>query len=125
MLNPSTTCLVVEAVSIGLVGALTVPSFLSLATRLISSQQGYQPVDALYEDEDGKATATSQRRYSTLVSRSVSIVAVLLGSIASLICAVLASVGIASGAVAENWIRFGSFVCICWVKFSRIRVLIL
>ena len=101
------------AVGVLVVFCLSSPSLLAFRQRIEPGKQAvYEPLDGLYEDDDGKASDETQKRFSTLIPRSTALVAAVLGFFSSLSCSILINTDVAKGPLVESWLRTASWVTV-------------
>ena len=95
-----------------LVFFITVPTILRLIQGLRSSlkKDGYENVHEFYEDEDGTATAETQKEYSAAIPKYLSLSSSILGLLASLTAAVITTVVPKTIIYLNHWFLFGSWV---------------
>ena len=94
-----------------LVFCLSSPSLLALYRRIRPGKAArYEPLDGLYEDDDGTAILETQRRFSTLIPRVVALTAATFGFLSAASCAVLITIDSAKGPLIESWLRTASWV---------------
>ena len=71
---------------------------------------GYQHGNALYQDEDGSATEKSQEEFSTIIPRSIALIASLGGLLVSIAASVLRTTDEGDILFIESWVTSGSWV---------------
>lgn len=111
MPQSDTAALVSSVIGVTAVTLLTVPAvkqFLGRLTARRSSQ--YHQLSDKYEDEDGVATPESQNAYSVQLQRILLIVIAVVGTLESLIAAILATSRRQIRLPTEQWLSFVSWV---------------
>ena len=89
--------------------ALSIPALLTFYRRFARAE--YEPLDGIYEDEDGKATEESQKAFSTFLPRTVALVASILGGMIAVFLAVLETLDYGTIEIIDSWLRVGCWVC--------------
>ena len=103
--------MIVGAAGLGVVGVCTAPALISLYKRFGGKKAyGYQNGNALYQDEDGTATEKSQQEFSTIIPRSIALIAALGGLLVSTATSVLRTRSPEDTLAVESWLAFGSWV---------------
>ena len=111
MISTETAATVAGALGIAFVSALSVPASLTIYARFGPGKSGhYHSLGTVYEDEDGKASEESQKKFSTIVPRIVTLVAAALGGLIAISSAVLETLATSSNNPIGSWLR-----AICWV----------
>lgn len=112
--DATSTSFIVSIASSACVLTLSLPHLVHSARRCLSSNRKYQAIDALYEDEDGKASEDSQAAFSDFIQRLVLIVASACGLALATVFAVvtLTHRGTSNNThlVVQQWLQFGSWV---------------
>lgn len=135
MESTNTLVLASTAAGLGLVGLLTAPALLSIASSLrqwrnrnsnsssnssstehnSNNNHKYDP-DAIYEDADGRSSPEAQAAFSTAPAKWAILVLAAVGFGLAFLAAVLTTlspVGVGDGLFLENWLAVG-----IWVSFS-------
>ena len=103
--------MIVGAAGLGVVSVCTAPALISIYKRFGGKKAyGYQNGNALYQDEDGTATEKSQQEFSTIIPRSVALIAALGGLLVSTATSVLRTRSPEDTLAVESWLAFGSWV---------------
>ena len=103
--------IVVGAVGLGVVGLCTAPALISIYQRLGGRKAyAYRDGNTLYQDEDGTATEKSQQEFSTVIPRSMALIAALGGLLVSTAASVLRTRSSEDVSMVESWLAFGSWV---------------
>ena len=103
--------IVVGAAGLGVVGIFTAPALISIYKRLGGKRAyGYKDGNALYQDEDGTATEKSQQDFSTIIPRSIALIAALGGLLVATAASVLRTRSPEDTLTVESWLAFGSWV---------------
>ena len=93
--------------------ACSVGAIRRIAQRLIPAEKiRYQCLSERFEDEDGTATQESEAAYSYTLQRLLVLLLSVIGSIDSLVLAVIATRDTNFIANAEQWLHFGAWVVV-------------
>lgn len=99
------------AIVLGLVGFFTIPGILVTIKRFQSrTRHGYEELDKLYEDEDGVATAASEKSFSTTLPVYLVLGGTSFGLISSIATAIYSTVNTTAAYVTEGWLISGTWV---------------
>jgi hypothetical protein len=110
-MGASLAAVVTSAAAALLVGLLGIPSYRSLGGRFGAKTAYHEPLDDLYEDEDGKASVETQSQFKTLIPRIFALLSTLLGLFAAIALAVFVTVGtITSSVTTESWLRVATWI---------------
>ena len=95
----------------GLVLLFSLPAFFTHYRRFAATKhEEFSDKDYLYEDQDGQASPESQSAFSTLIPRTITLLAAILGLLVAIANGVLVTTEFAQGATAESWLRAGAWV---------------
>jgi hypothetical protein len=114
MIDNSDGSVLAGSLALVIVAACSIPATLNLARKVYNAKpDGYQHVNDIYEDEDGKASEESQKKYSTIIPRATALIASIAGLSTHIADAVLTLLRGHStfGVTVEAWLRIGSWVC--------------
>ena len=111
MISPSSGSVVAGSLGSAVVAAYSTPTLLGYIQRLRPGKDvGYRHLDDIYSDEDGKASEESQKCFSTIVQRSIALLAGFAGLSVAIVDAVLMTIKYAEGSTVEIWLRVVSWV---------------
>lgn len=105
-MSDKTVLLASSAAGLGLIGLLSIPAALSLASQLRRAESKTE----VYEDEDGKSTPEAVAAYSAKVSKACILLFAVIGLGLSIALAVLSTLGETNGIFLENWLSVGTWV---------------
>ena len=117
----STPSTIASSTALVLTFFFTIPTLLRIydRLRLRSKANGYDDVHKLYEDEDGSATEETQKEFSAALPIYFALFSALIGSLASIINAVITTVPPIAGLSVESWITLSSWVCEVLSLYAR------
>lgn len=104
------TSIVVAAIGFGLLAAASTPTVLTFSEKIKRRKEYAQYNKLLYEDQDGIATEESQKKFSTIIPRSLSVIGSITGSLLSIAEAVLRTSDPGRSRFIESWLVFASWV---------------
>ena len=111
MVDSSTAKIVVGSLGLAVVLAISTPALLTFYRKFDPDRHpDYQPIGDFYEDEDGKASEESQKKFSTFLPRLIVLVASMLGGLISIVKAVLETSFSSADRAVDEWLRFASWV---------------
>ena len=114
MQDSTTTSTAVAAVSLILVGFLSIPASLQIVNQLRTGKPQYQQLNEKYEDQDGTATEESEAAYSDFLPRLTLILISIIGCLDSLALAILATVRSYLTLATEQWLQFATWLLLLW-----------
>ena len=113
MISAGTANIVAGALGLAFISALSVPAALTFYAKFGPHRNGnYHALGTIYEDEDGKASEESQKRFTTIVPRIVTLVSASLGGLVTISSAVLQTLAASSNNPIGLWQRAVCWVCI-------------
>lgn len=119
MAHSDTVALASSIVGLAAVAFLTIPAAKQLSRRLSGSRSlSYEPLSDRYEDEDGIATEESQAAYSVHLQRILLMVIVTVGTVETLIIALLATSRHRIRLPTEQWLSFVSWILLSFQVIS-------
>lgn len=104
------TSIVVAAIGFGLLAAASTPTVLTFNEKIKRRKEYAEDNNLLYEDKDGVATEESQKKFSTIIPRSLSVTGSIIGSLLSVAEAVLRTSDPGRSLFIESWLVFASWV---------------
>lgn len=104
------TSIVVAAIGLGLLAAISIPTVISFNERIKRRKEFAKDNNILYEDKDGVATEESQKKFSTIIPRSLSVTGSIIGSLLSIAEAVLRTSDPGRSLFIESWLVSASWV---------------
>ncbi len=106
-----------SSVAFGLTALITVPTFaVFLKKSILPKRNGRETLEKLYEDEDGVATASSERNFATRPSIYFLLAGSFFGPCFAIATAVQSTVEASRNGFTQDWLALGSWVS---VLFSR------
>lgn len=102
--------IVVAAIGFGLLAAASTPTVLTFNEKIKRRKEYAEDNKLLYEDKDGVATEESQKRFQTIIPRSLSVTGSIIGSLLSVAEAVLRTSDPGRSRFIESWLVFASWV---------------
>ena len=110
---PTATTVIVASVGLALVGATSIPAFLTISRHVRARRDridDHLNPDGLYEDKDGLASEESQQGYSTFIQRVLVLVGNITGFSLSIAVSVVGTTQSKGLLQTESWLTLG-----CWV----------
>lgn len=104
------TSIVVAATGFGLLAAASTPTVLTFNKKINKRKEYAEDNNLLYEDKDGVATEESQKTFSTIIPRSLSVTGSIIGSLLSVAEAVLRTSDPGRSLFIETWLGSASWV---------------
>lgn len=106
-----------SSVAFGLTALITIPTFaVSLKKSVLRKRNEYERLEKSYEDEDGVATASSERDFSKRRSIYSLLAGNFFGPCFAIATAVQSTVEFSKTRYTQDWLAFGSWVS---VQISR------
>lgn len=102
--------IVVAAIGLGLLAASVTPTVLSFNEKIKRRKELTKDNNIPYEDEDGAATEESQKRFSSIIPRSLSVTGSIIGCLLSIAESVLRTLDSRRSLFIESWLVFASWV---------------
>ena len=102
--------IVVAAIGLGLLAASVTPTVLSFNEKIKRRKELTKDNNIPYEDEDGAATEESQKRFSSIIPRSLSVTGSIIGCLLSIAESVLRTSDSRRSLFIESWLVFASWV---------------
>lgn len=111
MPDSTTISLVTASLALVLVAGLSFPGSSRCVERLSSTKLQYVQLRDRYEDEDGVATVESEEAYSDYLSRLIVLLGAIVGTVVSLVSAILTTTREVLPLKVEQWLQFVTWVC--------------
>ncbi|KAL9596849.1 MAG: hypothetical protein Q9219_005519 [cf. Caloplaca sp. 3 TL-2023] len=111
-----------SSIALGLTGLFSVPALVVSIKRFSSRRRsGYDELEKLYEDEDGVATALSQKRFATAWLLYLVLGGASLGLCLSIATAVQSTVHSPAGRDAHEWFHVASWAFLLFQSVTLLR----
>lgn len=104
------TSIVVAAIGLGFLAAASIPTVFTFNEKIKRRKEFAEDNNYLYEDKDGAATEDSQKKFSTIIPRSLSVTGSIIGCLLSIAEAVLRTSDPRRSLFIESWLVFASWV---------------
>lgn len=104
------TSIIVAAIGLVLLATASIPTVLAFYGK-VKTRKGFAgDYNILYEDKDGAATEESQKKFSTIIPRSLCVTGSIIGCLLSIAEAVLRTSNPGRSLFIESWLVFASWV---------------
>lgn len=104
------TSIMVAALGLVLLAIASIPTILTFIGKIKRRKRFAEDDNIPYEDNDGTATEESQKEFSTIIPRSLSVTGSIFGCLLSLAEAVLRTSNRGRYLLTESWLVFASWV---------------
>lgn len=104
------TSVMVAALGLVLLAIASTPTILTFIGKIKRRKRFAEDDNSPYEDNDGTATEESQKKFSTIIPRSLSVTGAIFGCLLSLAEAVLRTSNRGRYSLTESWLVFASWV---------------